>query len=84
MNPLDPMLANITPDIYQKFKTAIELKKWPDGRVLTPQQLETCLQAVIAYEHLNLPEHERTGYVPPKTTACESPEQEPMTTIKWQ
>ncbi len=84
MNTLDPILANITPEIVQKFKTAIELRKWPDGRLLTSQQLETCLQAVIAYEHQNLPEHERTGYVPPKTTACEPPEQEPTTPIKWQ
>lgn len=70
MSSLDTMLDLLTPDIYRSFVKAIELRKWPNGQALTPGQLTTCMQAVIAYEAKYLPEHERTGYVPPKPGAC--------------
>jgi uncharacterized protein len=70
---VDPhMIAQqLTPDIYEKFKSAVELRKWPNGLALTQEQLTICLQAIIAYEHTHLPVEQRTGYVPPKTQACE-------------
>jgi uncharacterized protein YeaC (DUF1315 family) len=68
---IQSVLDVMTPQIYASFKRAVELRKWPDGRLLTQEQLATCLQAIIAYEHQHLPPEERTGYVPPKTTACE-------------
>lgn len=64
------MLRNITPDIYQSLKLAVEIGKWPDGRKLTREQKELCLQAMIAWEQDNLPEEERTGYMGPQ--ACKS------------
>ncbi len=45
------------------MRTAVELGKWADGRRLTEQERESCLQAVIAYDEKNLPEHERVGYI---------------------
>lgn len=69
-------------DIVKRFKTAIELGKWPDGRELTDDQRETCIQAVIMYEHEHLSEDERTGYVPPKETSCDS-SKEQETPVKW-
>ena len=56
-------IENITPEIYQNLKQAVELGKWPDGRKLTREQKETCLGAMIAWELKNLPEEERTGYM---------------------
>ena len=54
----------ISPDIYQRFKEALELGRWPDGRNLTKDQKEICLQAVIVYEAAqNVPEEQRVGYV---------------------
>lgn len=54
----------LDPEIYERFKTALELGKWPDGRVLTPEQKEICLQAVMMYEaEQDFPESERTGYI---------------------
>lgn len=54
----------INPEIYERFKQALELGKWPDGRALTREQKEICLQAVIVYETAqNIPEHERVGYI---------------------
>lgn len=77
--------AQLTPDVYQNLKRAVELGKWPDGRVLTREQRETCMQAVIAYEHAHLPPEEQSGYVPPKPgDACgpdSDPEQEQP--VKW-
>lgn len=67
---VNSLIGAITPEIYQNFKSAVAIRKWPNGAPLTSQQMETCLQAIIVYEHQNLPEHERTGYVPPKTEPC--------------
>jgi uncharacterized protein YeaC (DUF1315 family) len=79
---LPGMLEAVTPQVYQSFRRAIELRRWPDGRRLTEQQLQTCLQAVIAYEHYHLPPEQRTGYVPPKADACghddHAPEETPL------
>ncbi|MCV6625734.1 MAG: YeaC family protein [Cellvibrionaceae bacterium] len=61
----EKLLDNISPEIYQNLKRAIELGKWPDGRRLSSEQRQLSLQAVIAYEHKHLPEAERTGYIPP-------------------
>lgn len=70
MTTLDDVMKAMTPDLYERFKRAIEIQRWPNGEKLTPQQLETCMQAVIAYEHMHCPPEERTGYVPPKPKAC--------------
>lgn len=75
MNKQD-ILASLTPEIVASFRTAIELGKWPDGRKLTPDQVQTCMQAVMVWEHEHVPETERTGYIhkPEKEDACASHE----------
>ncbi len=63
----------IPKEIYEKFKLAIELGKWPDGRTLSREQKELCLQAVMLYEVKHgLEESSRTGYVDTtkKTSPC--------------
>lgn len=87
------LLDSINPEIYENLKTAIEIGKWPDGRILTGEQREMCMQAVIAYEHKHMTPEERTGYVPPKPKKEEpcgtdkskgeisEPEDQPL---KWQ
>ena len=57
------ILASLTPEIVDRFRTAIEIGKWPDGRALTDEQRQTCLQAVMVWEHEHLPPHERIGYI---------------------
>lgn len=57
------MLQVLTPEIVDNFRRAIELGKWADGQKLSREQVATCLQAVIAWEARNLPEHERAGYI---------------------
>lgn len=68
---IEEILNIMTPELYQRFRRAIELGKWPDGRPVSREQLATCMQSVIAYEARHVQPHERTGYVPPKVTACE-------------
>lgn len=54
----------LDPEIYERFKKALELGKWPDGRELTREQKELCLQTVIVYEEAHdVPETERVGYI---------------------
>lgn len=54
----------LDPELYGRFKKALELGKWPDGRELTREQKEICLQTVIVYENAHdVPDEERVGYV---------------------
>ena len=65
-------IENITPEIYQNLKLAVEIGKWPDGRKLTQEQKELTLQALIAWEVQNLPEDERIGYMGPQECSSKS------------
>lgn len=74
------LLNSITPAIYQQLQKAVETGKWPDGRTISQEQRSLCMQAIIAYDQ-SKPETERTGYVPPKESAC-APYDTPKP-IKW-
>lgn len=67
----DKMVQQMTPDIYESLKQAVSLRKWPDGRVLSAEQVELCLEAVIKYEaeHGVSPD-QRVGYL--DRTSCGS------------
>ena len=43
----EQVINSMTPDIYQRLVTAVELGKWPDGVALTPEQKENSLQLVM-------------------------------------
>lgn len=62
MNKED-ILDSLNPEIIAKFRTAIELGKWDNGVRLTDEQRQTCMQAVMVWEHEHLPVEERTGYI---------------------
>jgi len=68
---VDQVMQLLSPDLIERFKTAVELGKWPDGRSLDSEQREICLQAIILFENKHLAPEMRTGYVPPKESACE-------------
>ncbi|VVN84377.1 YeaC family protein [Pseudomonas fluorescens] len=72
MSSFNEMINNITPDIYQNLKLAVEIGKWPDGGKLTAEQRELSLQAMIAWEIQNLPEDQRTGYMGPQECGSKS------------
>ncbi|MEI7949981.1 MAG: DUF1315 family protein [Gammaproteobacteria bacterium] len=57
------LVAGMTPEIHQNLKTAVELGKWPNGERLSAEQKQHCLQAVIAYDQLYLPETDRTAFI---------------------
>ncbi|WP_367299114.1 YeaC family protein [Hafnia alvei] len=56
---LDDLLSAMTPEIYQRLATAVELGKWPDGVSLTPEQKENSLQMVMLWQsrHNTDPQH---------------------------
>ncbi len=60
----EELIERLDPTVYQNLRRSIELGKWPDGRKLTPEQREICLEAVIYYENTHsIPETERVGYL---------------------
>ncbi len=58
--------ADMSAEVYQQFKTAIEIGRWPDGKKLSAQQKQLCLEAILRYEQEHVPPEKRTGYIPPK------------------
>ncbi len=54
----------LTPEVYENFKRAIETGKWPDGRALSDKQKTLVMEAVIVYEKAMLPAEQQTGYMP--------------------
>ncbi|MBB1485364.1 YeaC family protein [Oceanospirillum sediminis] len=67
---LQALIQNMTPEIYHNLRTAVELRKWPNGVRLTEDQVEICMEAVIRYELTHdLPAEQRVGFMEDQ---CES------------
>ena len=47
---IEEMIKGMTPDVYQRLVTAVELGKWADGVALTPEQKENSLQLVMLWQ----------------------------------
>lgn len=60
---LEKLIEAMTPEVYQNLKTAIELGKWENGIKLSRQQLDSSLQAVIAYDNKHFKEEQRIGFI---------------------
>ncbi len=59
----EELLQSMNPEIHARMKTAVELGKWADGRRLSAEERESCMQAVIAYDETHLPEDQRVGFI---------------------
>ncbi|MDX1456038.1 MAG: DUF1315 family protein [Marinobacter sp.] len=60
----EDLIARLDPTVYRSLRQAVELGKWPDGRVLTKEQRSICMEAVIYYENTHdVPESERVGFI---------------------
>lgn len=66
----DAILQMITPEVHERLKIAVEIGKWDDGTVLTREQRELCMQAVIVYEARNLAPEQRTGHIERGPDGC--------------
>jgi uncharacterized protein YeaC (DUF1315 family) len=47
---IEQLIGVVTPEIYQRLRTAVELGKWPDGVALTEEQKEHTMQVVMLYQ----------------------------------
>ena len=47
---IEQIIDSMTPEVYQRLATAVELGKWPDGVALTPEQKENSLQLVMFWQ----------------------------------
>lgn len=56
--------AQLDAATIERLRTALELGKWPDDQALTAEQKQTIMEALLTWEHKNLPPEERTGYMP--------------------
>lgn len=72
--------SQLSPDIYRRFKTALERGKWPDGRPVLQQQKAILLEAVILYEDKNIAAGQRLGDMEDRCASDPAPEEGPL---KW-
>lgn len=84
----EQLIAQLTPEMYQNFKRAIEVGKWPDGQLVSDQQKAHCMAAVIAYEQDHVSEEQRVGYIDrgPKAAGeiCDDePDSNTTNPLKW-
>ena len=47
---IERIIDGMTPEVYQRLATAVELGKWPDGVALTAEQKENSLQLVMLWQ----------------------------------
>lgn len=57
------LIARMDANTCAALKRAVEIGKFPDGRRLTDEQRELCMEAVLAWEVRNLPPEQHTGYI---------------------
>lgn len=69
MNTVNELVESLTPSMVSDLKQAIELGKFPDGRVVSREQKELMIEATILYDALKLPEEKRTGFIHRKKQA---------------
>jgi uncharacterized protein YeaC (DUF1315 family) len=81
----ETLISRLDANTCDALRRAIELGKFPDGRKLTDEQRELCMEAVLAWEMRHLPPEQRTGYIDRGSKAegeqCESdehPQEQPL------
>lgn len=75
------MIESMSSEVYHSLRKAVELGKWPDGKVLTSMQRENAMQAIIAWGQHHLPPEDRPGYIDKGAKAgdsCDDPEEIPL------
>jgi uncharacterized protein len=78
------LIDAMSPELYQTLLRSVALGKWPDGRMLTADQREYAMQAVIAWGERHLAEQDRVGYVEKKVPVVEDHcDMQGDTTLTW-
>jgi len=83
------LLNSLDNETVNRLRRALETGRWPDGGALTQEQKESCMQAVIAYDHRHRNEEERVGYIHrppghgPKGAAQREPTEKTTQTLNW-
>jgi uncharacterized protein YeaC (DUF1315 family) len=77
------LIDSLTPDIVARFKKAVELGRWPDGKALSDQQREHCMRAIIIWDRDNLSAEERTGYIDRGHKQGERGEDSEIRPLRW-
>lgn len=44
------MVDGLTPEMVERLQTGVETGKWPDGTVLSTQQRDSAMQALITWQ----------------------------------
>jgi uncharacterized protein YeaC (DUF1315 family) len=76
------LVDQLTPDLVERFRKALETGAWPDGRPLSDAQKESCMQAVIAFEARHCPPESRVGFIDRGRKAGQQCDDEPAP-ISW-
>ena len=59
---IEALIDEMSAEVYEALKLAVEISKWPDDRRLEEEQRDLCMQAIILFEAKHLPEQDRIGF----------------------
>jgi len=74
-------IDSMSPEIYQRLLRAVELGKWPDGKIVTPEQRAHAMQAIIAWGKSHLSEQDQIGFIDKgrkEGDSCDDPSETPL------
>lgn len=78
------MIEQLTPQMYEGLKRGVELGKWPDGRPLSAEQRELCLEAILRFEaRHNVAPEQRTGHIDRHGCGSDQHGEAQGDSIKW-
>ncbi len=77
------LVNSLTPEIVATIKRAVELGRWPDGRTLSAEQREHCMQAIIRWDEAHLPAQDRTGYIDRAQKQGQRGEDDAPEALRW-
>lgn len=62
----DVLFSLLDKNSLPKVRLAIETCRWPSGAPMSKEDQSRCLEKLIEWEAQNLPEEERSGFMPTK------------------
>jgi len=74
-------VQQLSPDMYRRFKAALEQGKWPDGQKVSDAQRATLTQAIIIFDNAHLPQGQRIGEMDDE---CASKKDDDTQEMTWQ
>ena len=77
------LIEGMSAETYQSLVRSVELGRWPDDKVMSSEQRDNAMQAIIAWGERHLQERDRVGYLPKKKRPGEDGDPAAELPLSW-